>query len=178
MADNTIKINCTTPETYRKLVGFLKDNNIVHHTYQLKEERAYRVVIKYLQHSVNTKEIENQLTQMGHKVRNVINGRHRVTKQPLNLFFVDLEPAGNNKEIYTINWLQNKAVAIEPPRRSKGILQCHRCQQYGHTKSYCNQPFVCVMCGGSHATASRKKPNNTPATCALCDGPHPANYKG
>jgi hypothetical protein len=80
------------------------------------------MIIKYLHHSVNTKEIENQLTQMGHKVRNVIDGRHRVTKQPLNLFFVDLEPAGNNKEIYTINWLQNKAVAIEPPR-SKGLPQ-------------------------------------------------------
>jgi hypothetical protein len=68
MADNTIKISCNTPETYRKLVAFLKGNNIVHHTYQLKEERAYRVVIKYLHYSVNAKEIENQLTQMGHKV--------------------------------------------------------------------------------------------------------------
>jgi hypothetical protein len=177
MADSTIKINCTTPETYRKLVGFLKDNNIVDHTYQHNEERAFRVVIKYLHHSVNTKEIENQLTQMGHKVRYVINGRHRITKQPLNLFFVGLEPAGNNKEIYTINWLHNKAVAIEPPR-SKGIPQCHRCQEYGHTKAYCTRPFVCVKCGGSRATASCKKRNNTPATCALCDDPHLANYKG
>jgi hypothetical protein len=66
--------------------------------------RAFRV-IKYLHHSVNTKGIENQFTQMGHKVRNVIDGRHRVTKQPLNLFYVDLELAGNNKEMYTINWL-------------------------------------------------------------------------
>jgi arsenate reductase-like glutaredoxin family protein len=57
------------------------------------------VVIKYLQYSVNKKEIENQLTHMGHKVRNVINGRHRVTKQPLNLFFVDLETAGYFTEI-------------------------------------------------------------------------------
>jgi hypothetical protein len=101
---------------------------------------------------------------MGHQVRNVINGKHRVTEQPLNSLFVDLEPAGNNKEIYAINWLQNKAVAIEPPRRSKGIPQCHRCQQYRHIKAYCNRPFVCVKCGGSHATASCKKPNNTPAT--------------
>jgi hypothetical protein len=61
------------------------------------------MVNKYLHDSVNTKEVENQLTQMGHKVRNVINGRHRVTKQPLNLFFVDLEPAGNNNEICPIN---------------------------------------------------------------------------
>jgi hypothetical protein len=32
MADSIIEINCTAPETYRKLVGFLKDNNTVHHT--------------------------------------------------------------------------------------------------------------------------------------------------
>jgi hypothetical protein len=50
MTDNIIKINCTAPETYRKLVGFLNDNNIVHHTHQLKKERAFRVVIKYLHH--------------------------------------------------------------------------------------------------------------------------------
>lgn len=88
MADNNIKINCNTPETYRTLVNFLKENNIIHHTYQLKEERAYRVVIKHLHYSVDTKEIEDQLTQMGHKVRNIINGRSRVTKQPLNLFLL------------------------------------------------------------------------------------------
>jgi hypothetical protein len=29
----------------------------------------------------------------GHKVRNVLNARSRLTKEPLNLFFVDLEPA-------------------------------------------------------------------------------------
>jgi hypothetical protein len=50
MAENNIKIDCTTPETYRKLLRFLKDNDIVHHTYQLNEERAFRVVIKYLHH--------------------------------------------------------------------------------------------------------------------------------
>jgi hypothetical protein len=82
MTKNNIKINWTTPETYRKLVGFLKDNDRVHYTYQLKEERAYRVVIKYLHHSVNTKEIENQLTQLRHKVRNVINGRQCYQANP------------------------------------------------------------------------------------------------
>jgi arsenate reductase-like glutaredoxin family protein len=178
MADNTIKVNCTTAETYRKLVAFLKGNNIVHHTYQLKQERAYRVVIKYLHHSVSTKEIENQLTQMGHNVRNVINGRHRITKQPLNIFFVDLEPARNNKDIYNIHMIHNKIITIEPPRKNTGLTQCFRCQQYGHTKTYCNRPYICVKCGGSHSTASCKKTHSTPAKCALCDGPHPANYKG
>jgi hypothetical protein len=136
------------------------------------------VVIKHLHHTTDTKEIENQLTQTGHKVRNVINGRHRATKQPLNLFFVDLEPASNNREVYNIHMIQNKTVVTEPPRMKKGIIQCTRCQQYRHTKTYCNRHFVCVKYGGPHSIASCKKPNNTPAKCALCDGPHPANYKG
>jgi hypothetical protein len=112
-------------------------------------------------------------------VRNIINARHRATKQPLNLFFVDLEPANNNKEVYNIERLQNVNIKIEPPRKTKNnIVQCMRCQLYGHSKSYCNRPFVCVKCGRLHSTESCKKSKETPATCALCGGDHPANYRG
>jgi hypothetical protein len=104
------------------LVAFLKGNNVIHHTHQLTEERAYRVVIKYLHHSENTKEIENQLTYMGHKVRNIINGRHRIIKQPLNIFFVYLELASSNKDIYNITMIQKK-IAIETPRKNRGLAQ-------------------------------------------------------
>jgi RNase P/RNase MRP subunit p30 len=40
LINNTVKINCTTPASYRKLVRYFRQGNIVHHTYQLKEERA------------------------------------------------------------------------------------------------------------------------------------------
>ena len=52
-----------------------------------------------------------------------------------------------------------------------------RCQQYGHTKSYCNRPFSCVKCGGNHNSKECTKRKDTPATCALCGGNHPANYR-
>jgi hypothetical protein len=108
-----------------------------------------------------------------------MNARHRATKQPLNLFFVDLEPANNNKEVYNIERIQNVNIKIETPRKAKNsIIQCMRCQLYGHSKSYCNRPFVCVKCGGLHSTETCKNPKATPATCALCGGDHPANYKG
>jgi hypothetical protein len=45
MANNTVKIKCNNLDTYRKLIRLMKENNIIHHTYQPKEERAYRVVI-------------------------------------------------------------------------------------------------------------------------------------
>ena len=103
MASGTIKLTCQRPDTYRKLARYMRDNNIIHHTYQPEEERSYRVVIKYLHHSVNTRELKEEISQHGHKVRNIINAKHRVTKDPLNLFFIDLEPSENNKDIYKIN---------------------------------------------------------------------------
>ena len=178
LANNTIKLLCQNPDTYRKLAKYMKEKNIIHHTYQPKEERSYRVVIRYLHHSVDIQELKEEISKLGHTVRNIINARHRITKDPLNLFFVDLEPSGNNKDIYNITTLQNSVIQIEAPRQGKHIVQCTRCQLYGHTKTYCNRPYVCVKCSGRHSTASCKKTNTTPATCALCGGDHPANYKG
>lgn len=89
LADNTIKVNCRMSENYRKLVTFLKENNVIHHTYQLKEERAFRIVLKHIHHSTRIEAIQTELTKRGHQVRNIINGRHRVTKEPLNIFFID-----------------------------------------------------------------------------------------
>jgi len=36
-AKNVIKIKCLTPETHRKLISYLHDNNIIYHTFRLKE---------------------------------------------------------------------------------------------------------------------------------------------
>jgi len=83
------------------------------------------------------KTLRQELVELGHNAPNIINAHHRITKEPLNLFFVDLDPAENNKEIYKITAIQNKIVQIEPPRAKKNnIVQCMRCQQHGHTKSY------------------------------------------
>jgi hypothetical protein len=177
LADNTIKVNCRRPD-YRKLITFLKGNKVIYHTYQRKEEPAFRIVLKHIHHSTRIQEIQTELMKRGHRVRNIINGRHRVIKEPLNLFFINLEPSANNKEVYEINYIQNKAVFIEPPRKIRVIIQCTRCQQYGHSKTYCNRPYACVKCGGAHNTSICTKPRDTPARYALCNRDHPANYKG
>jgi PAX-interacting protein 1 len=94
----------------------------------------------------------------------------------LNLFFVDIEPGEKKKEIYNIKALQNK---IEPSWVNKNnIVQCTRCQQYGHTKSYSSKRFICVRCGGSHNSNECKESKKTLAKFALCGGNHSANYKG
>jgi hypothetical protein len=137
------------------------------------------VVIKHLHYTTSLEDIITELRTLGHKVRNKINVKHRQTKEPRNIFFIDLEPANNNKDIYEVTAIQNKIVYIEPPRSTKPYIpQCVRCQQYGHTREYYNKPFNCVKCGGPHNSATCTKPRDSPAKCALCGGPHPANYKG
>jgi hypothetical protein len=91
-----VKINCETPETYKNMVREFNEQQIYHHTYQLKEERAFRIVKRYLHHSTNIEDIKQELAELGH--RNIINIHHKSTKEPLNLFFVELEPAPNNKK--------------------------------------------------------------------------------
>ena len=63
MANNVIKITCLTPETCRTLIKHFKDTNVFYQTYQLKEEGAYRVVIKYLHHTTDVEEIRQDLLE-------------------------------------------------------------------------------------------------------------------
>jgi hypothetical protein len=136
------------------------------------------MVLKYLHHTIVVEDIRQELFTLRHMARNIVNVRHRLTKEPLNIFFVDLEPAANNKDIYNIRAIQNKIIRIEPPRTNKNhIPQCTRCQHYGHTQRYCNKPYACVKCGGSRNSTGCTKRRDSPAICALCGGNYPANYK-
>jgi hypothetical protein len=104
MSHNIIKINCNSPETYSKMIKVIEENNIIYHSYQPKDERPSRVVIKHLHHTVDLKDIIDKLSALGHKVRNIINAKHHQTKEPLSLLFVDLEPADNKKEDLRFSW--------------------------------------------------------------------------
>jgi hypothetical protein len=68
----------------------------------MKQERAYRIVIRNLYYSTPTAQITAELEERGHKVGNILNVKHRTAKEPSSLFFIDLERKENNKDIYNI----------------------------------------------------------------------------
>lgn len=37
--------------------------------------------------------------------------------------------------MFDAKFLYNAVVKIEPPTKHNGIVQCYRCQQFGHTKT-------------------------------------------
>jgi hypothetical protein len=118
IANDTIKIYVATPESYRKLikhlqkkqtpwplvrertiptegpplVEHLQEDKFIYHTYEMKQERAHRIVIRNQHYSTPTAQITAELEKQGHKMQNILNVKHRITKESLSLFFIDLEP--------------------------------------------------------------------------------------
>ena len=178
LQNDTIKINTHTTDAYRNLVRHLNSEKFVHHTYQMKQNWSYRVVVRNLHYSITTEEITEELRRQEHTVCNIINIRHRVHKDPLSMVYVDLEPQHNNKDIYYLQYLSNMKIMAEPPNKNRTIIQYTQCQLHGHSKSYCKRPYKCVECGGNHMTTDCQKSKDTPAECVLFCGDHTANYRG
>ena len=64
-----------------------------------------------------------------------------------------------------------------PPHRRDVVIQCYRCQDFGHKANACSQEARCIRCGGNHKLAECTVPRDNPK-CANCNGNHAASYKG
>lgn len=175
---NQVMLRISSVDSYRKLVKSLDNSNISYNTFQIRQERAFRIVMKGIHPSTPDTDIKSELLVLGHQVRSIINVKSRVNKERLPMFFIDLDPKSNNKDIYNVKYICNALVKIEPPRKTNELVQCYRCQLFGHTKSYCKRPFRCVKCGLGHSTAECTKDKNTPPVCVHCLQNHTANYRG
>ncbi|GBP66444.1 Nucleic-acid-binding protein from transposon X-element [Eumeta japonica] len=114
-----VKIMPTNIEIYKSIREKFISDNISHYTYMLKSERPYRVVLRGLHSSEDTTEIKEILKENGHEVRQIVNVRHQTSKEPLPLFYVDLEPKSNNRDIFNLKYLNHMKVTFEPPYKKK-----------------------------------------------------------
>lgn len=84
-----IKLIPTEIDNYHSIIKLLKAKNVQHHTYQLKQDKPFRVVIKNL-HYILTKKTKTELENKGFEVVNIHTPIIRITKKPLSMHFVDL----------------------------------------------------------------------------------------
>lgn len=77
-------------------------------------------MLKYVHFLTSTDSIKLESSKHRHVVCNILNSMHRITKEPLNMFFVDFERSKNNKNIYK---LFNRIIRVKPPNKSYGIEQ-------------------------------------------------------
>ncbi len=70
-------------------------------------------------------------------------------------------------KLYNVRY---KVVDFEKPMF---ILQCYKCQQFGHISSDCQNGCKCVKCGDAHDS---KTCNNPVIKCVNCGGDHTSNF--
>jgi hypothetical protein len=87
-----------------------------------------------MHYSVNADDIKSEIEKLDHKVANIWNIKQFQTKLPLSMFFVDLKPALNNKDIFDIEFHQQCKIKFEPPRHKREIAQCSKCQRLATQK--------------------------------------------
>jgi hypothetical protein len=134
----------------KKLMEFLRAFQISTSTYKPKDDGGCKVFIRYLNKNTSPEWIRKELTSLGYAVKSVNAVTNRATGEAYHGFAVHLDALTNSKEICNVGKLGNQKVIIEPQRSP--LLQCQRCEKFGHSKSQCSSPFVCVKCAGKHPT--------------------------
>lgn len=173
------KVQLSETKDYSTVIKVLKDKNTEFHSFQHKQDRKFRVVLRNMHPTVDMQELTKEINDHGHTVLNIYNIKHRINKTALPLFFVELAQSQNNKDIYNIEFLMKSRITFEPPHVKREVIQCLNCQRFGHSRNYCYRTPRCVKCAGEHLTKNcERKERNKNVKCVNCQGNHPANYRG
>lgn len=106
-------------------------------------------------------------------------GVHSIEKRSLPLFMLPFSNEEKVEKVYSIKSILGIIVKIEPLKKNiNAIIQCKRCQAFGHTKTYCNNNPACVKCAGKHLTNDCTMGKDQNAKCVNCTENHPASYRG
>ena len=88
-----------------------------------------------------------------------------------------------NKNVDNVNKLKsvigilNFLIRIQDYKATDIVMQCFRCQNFGHKAEFCHLKYRCVKCTGYHNTRTCDKDVAQPAM-EHCNGDHSANYQG
>lgn len=173
-----IKINVSSTEDYRTITSTLTDKKIHWFSFENKDERPYRVMVKKLHHSSSPDHIKEDLKEQGFKILDAVNKIGWHSKQKLDMFEISFEKSEDIEKINNIKVILNQIVEVEALRKNKILVQCKKCQSFGHSHNYCGKEPRCVKCVGKHLTSECSKVREDPAKCVLCGDAHPANYRG
>lgn len=76
------------------------------------------------------------------------------------------------KSIYDLKECCGLEITVEALRTRTDKIQCHKCQEFGHSQHNCHIEYRCMKCAENHSTHLCEKPRTTPAKCANCSGEH------
>lgn len=169
-----IKVQPQTQEDYHKMKKLLLDKQFEFHTHVPKIEKSLKVVIKGIPVEIPNEEISAELAEIGYPTEKITR-MNKKGNTPMQMVLIELNR--DYKSIYNLTNLLGLNITIEPLRNKGFIIQCHRCQLFGHAQANCHAQFKCMKCGEEHSTHLCTKPKTTPPKCANCKGEHTSIFK-
>lgn len=151
--------NCThiissSLEDHKLLREHLKNENQKFYFYTPKDEKPINVIIRGIDNSYDENDIISELNNLNIKIdvlrvmRYSTNNSKRKNIK-LNLWLLKMAPGSDVSAVMKIKYLLNQRVSFEKPKISE-IIQCKRCQRYGHAAFNCVLDYRCVKCEHKH----------------------------
>lgn len=174
-------IRPVTKEDHTKIIQYLKEVNVEHHTFTPKDERKKVLLLKHIHRSFTPDEVQEELKAYNISALKVSPFKSRTNKQrEFNAFLVEFSPSTSLEEVTVRKSLFGEVIQWER-LKSNDVTQCKRCQQAGHVQANCQNKRRCVKCDEEHEIGECKRKNREDGKpyCVLCKSEgHPANYRG
>lgn len=179
-----IIVKTQNEEDYNKVLEAVKSAKIECHTFSLPGTASLKLILKGLPPNITTDEIKSDLAA-NFKVREVkqfsknvdINGV--ITEVKLPIYSVEFEPGTKFKDVFAHNKVCWCLIRWEKFKTKNKVIQCFKCQAYGHFAKNCFKNEKCVLCTGAHGLKNcplKNKPNQL-LKCANCGENHSAGSR-
>lgn len=146
-----------TIEQHNKARLLLNNKRIPYYTFTNNQEKTHAFVLRELDHAPYIEQIKEALTLLQIQTKESYNMKKTI--RPFYLVITD--PTTSLKELNSkASALLNTRVSWEIHRNRRGIIQCHRCQQWGHATANCTLPYKCLKCAAPHDTATDPRQTN------------------
>ncbi|KAK2578866.1 hypothetical protein KPH14_001274 [Odynerus spinipes] len=176
---------------FKQVIEILKSNQISFFTYTHKAEKNITVLLKNLEGDYDPSEIFTELSKFNNEnlkftsVKRFSTRKSTAENKTLPIYIVQLTPDSQINNLNKIKYLLHQIIKWEKIIK-RDVLQCKRCQRYGHAAINCNLEYRCVKCAHKH------NPGECPMTNAMTDNNetikpycincneygHPASYRG
>lgn len=167
---NNTNIYFTDNKEKQQYQTIINRKNIQYYTYTDRTEKQNGFVLKGLETDATLEEL---LEELQDENKNITRIYKMNTQRPT--YLVTTLNNTTLQDLQTIKHVNYTRVSWERHINKKGIIQCHRCQRWGHATLNCRMNIKCLKCAGEHLTNLCVKTLDVPAKCANCDGAHPAN---
>jgi hypothetical protein len=176
-----IKLTVETVEDFKTAKKHFADSNTEFYTYDLEEEKLFKVVLYGLP-VFECDEVIECLNEVNVHPKEVKRLQTKVQRDDSAIYMVSF-PTGqtNISELKKVRFVNYISVSWAHYVRRGNITQCRRCQQFNHGTRNCHISPKCVKCGEAHLSNGcphdeQLKSKQRALKCANCGEQHPANY--